>query len=303
VTPGRAEPIGAPVWFAPLRAPSWLVPRVREDAVRVVFCAEAWTGQPVGGAGRDLRLGLPLYLAEAALFGTDARPVALRRPLGSRDALPEAHVVVRSAVSPGGTRPIRVRVSDLHGARVTEIARGATDEATLGAALEGLPRAVAEAASRAGVRPVWDSLYALPGERALASYVRGSHACLRVIDEALPASADAEAIAGRRADVRSVLTSLGTLATSTHEPLPALLFFGALLAARDAGSRVVGEFRMPASARCTAATDPFDPVFAMAALVLRVFGDLEASERRIERLRETGDPSMRRWLARVQAVT
>ena len=39
-SPG-AEPIGAPVWFAPLRSPSWLVPRVRDDAVRMVFCAEA----------------------------------------------------------------------------------------------------------------------------------------------------------------------------------------------------------------------------------------------------------------------
>lgn len=299
----RAEPIGAPVWFAPLRAPSWLVPRVRDDAARVVFCAEAWKGQPVGGAGRDLRLGLPLYLAEAARFGTDSRPVALRHPVEPRDALPEAPVVVRSAVSPGGRGAILVRVSDLGGARVAEIAREATDEATLGDALGGLPRAVAEAASRGGVRPVWDSMYALPGGSPLASYVRGSHACLRVTDEALSASADAEAIASRRADVRSVLTTLGSLATSTSEPFPALLFFGALLAARDAGSPVVGEFRMPANVRCTAATDPLDPVYAMAALVMRVFGDLEASERRIELLWESGDPSMRRWLARVQAVT
>jgi hypothetical protein len=279
------------------------VPRLREDAVRVVFCAEAWTGQPVGGAGRDLRLGLPLYLAEAARFVTDARPVALPHPVGPRDELPEAAVVVRSAVSPGGRGAVRVRVADLHGARVSEIAREATDEATLGAALAGLPRAVTEAASRAGVRPVWDSLYALPGGPALASYVRGSHACLRVSDEGVPATADADAIAARRSEVRSVLTALGSLATRSLEPFPALLFFGALLAARDAGSPVVGEFRMPANVRCTAATDPLDPVYAMTALVLRVFGDLQASDRRIERLWGSGDASMRRWLARVQAVT
>jgi hypothetical protein len=302
VTAQGAEPIGAPVWFAALRSPSWLVPRVRDDAVRVVFCAEAWR-QAVGASGRDLRLGLPLYLAEAARYVTDARPVALPHPIEATDPLPDAPVVVRSAVSPDGRGAVRLRVSDLHGARVAEIVREANDEATLGAALQGLPRAVAEAASRAGVRAVWDPLYALPGGAALASYVRGVHACLRVSDEAVAESPDAEAIAARRTQLRSILTALGSLATSTHEPFPALLFFGALLAAHDAGSPVVGEFRMPASVRCTAATDPHDPVYAMAALVLRVIGDLAASERRIERLWASGDPSMRRWLARVQAVT
>ncbi|HWC71589.1 MAG TPA: hypothetical protein VG993_10535 [Actinomycetota bacterium] len=296
-----AEPIESPVWFAPLRSPSWLVPPIRDGAVRVAFCAEAWDEQAVGKAGRDLRLGLPLFLAEAARFGTDARPVTLRRPLGQTDRLPDATVVVRTAVAPGGRNAIRVRVSDLGGARVTHITRDANDEISLGRALDDLPRAVADAVTRGGVRPVWNSLYVLPAGAALAAYVRGSHACLRLSDEAEPA--DADAVAARRADERSVLGTLGSLATSTPEPFPALLFFGALMAARDAGSPVVGEFRMPANVRCTAATDVLDPVYAMTALVMRVFGDRDASDRRIERLRATGDAPLQRWLARVQAVT
>jgi hypothetical protein len=303
VTPGPAEPIDSPVWYAPLRAPSWLVPRVRDDATRVAFVADDWGDQAVGAAGRDLRLGLPVFLAEATRFGTNARPVALRHAMGAGDAQPDAPVVVRSAVAPGGRGAIRLLVSDLHGARVAEIVREASDERTLGDVLAGLPRDVAEASARGGVRPVWDSLYVLPAGAAMAAYVRGTYACLRLIDEAVPASAEADMVARRRADVRSVLAGLGTLATSTHEPFPALLFFGALLAAHDAGSPVVADFRMQASARCTNATDPLDPVFAMTALVMRVFGDRDASDRRIEQLRGAGDQGMRRWLARVQAVT
>ena len=64
-------------------------------------------------------------------------------------------------------------------------------------------------------------------------------------------------------------TALGSLATSTPEPFPALLFFGALARRRTTlGSSIVGEFRLQANARCMTATDPLDPVYAMAALVM-----------------------------------
>ena len=87
MTARGAEPIGAPVWFAPLRSPSWLVSRVRDDAVRVVFCAEAWR-QDVGGSGRDLRLGLPLYLAEAARYVLCLVGAAAPRGMVAFTALP-----------------------------------------------------------------------------------------------------------------------------------------------------------------------------------------------------------------------
>ena len=68
-----AAPLETPVWFGPLREPEWLLPRVRDDAPTIVFAAERWREPGVDGAGKDLRLGLPLYLAEAARFGTNAR--------------------------------------------------------------------------------------------------------------------------------------------------------------------------------------------------------------------------------------
>ncbi len=299
---GGVSAIESPVWYGPLREPSWLVPGVREEAVRVAFCAEPWQQKTVDEAGRDLRLGLPLYLAESIRFGTNARPLAVRTPAGEADRPPDAAVFVRSAVAPDGGGSVRLRVLDPAGAVLTEIVREATDEATLGAALEGLPRACIEAAASNGVRPIWNSLYALPSSAALVSYVRGQRACLRVSEGALPEAADSAAVADRRNDVRSILGGLGTLATSTSEPFPALLFFGSLLAAHDAGSPVVGEFRLQANARCTIATDPLDPVYAMTALVLRIFGDREASERRMEKLRTVDDPAVHRWVARVAAI-
>jgi hypothetical protein len=303
VTAGPIEPLEPPVWYAPLRSPSWLVPVVREGAPTIVFCAEAWDDQAVGAAGRDLRLGLPVYLAEAVRFGTNARPFAGRLPLSGSEVWPDAPVTVRSAVGAEDRASIRLRVVDATRDVIAEVAREAHDEATLGAVLEGLPRAVVEAVGSAGIRPAWSSLYSLPTGSSLAAYVRGQRACLRLSDGALPATADTDSIATRRADVRAVLEALGSLATSSPGPFPAMLFFGALLAAHEAGSPVVGDFRMQASVRWTAATDPVDPIYAIAALVMRVFGDLDASDRRIEVLRARDDRSMRRWLADVQTVT
>lgn len=309
MSPGAWEPSAVPVWFDPLREPTWLVPAVKTDAPRILYCAERWGEGRVDGAGRDLRLGVPAFLAEAARYGTNAWPVALAEPVDGGDALHPGEpleagsLTVLSAVAPEGRSSIRVRIVDEHGSIVEEIERVATDDASLGAAMEGLPYAVAMATAPAGVRPVWNSLYALPAGARLAAYVRGLHACHRMSSEALASSAEPEAVAARRADVRSVLGSLGTLATSTPEPFPALLFFGALLAAHEAGSPAVGEFRLPANARWTAATDRLDPVYAIAALVAQVFGDHDSARRRIEEMRTGEDPAVQRWLARVEAVT
>lgn len=299
---GGTAPLEAPVWFGPLLEPSWLVPRVRDDAPRVLLCAEPWDDRLVDGPGRDLRLGLPMYLAESIRFGTNGRPIVVRGPAEEAEPFPDAELAVRSAVAPDGDPSVRLRVADASGAVLGEIVREAHDVATLGAALEALPRACADLLADAGIRPIWNSLYSLPPGRALVTYVRGQRACLRVSEESLPRAADAVAVADRRDDVRAILKGLGSLATSTSEPFPALLFFGALLAAHGVASPVVGEFRLLANARCTIATDPLDPVFAMSALVLRLFGDLSTSERRLDKLGMTDDLAVHRWIEDVRTV-
>jgi hypothetical protein len=192
---------------------------------------------------------------------------------------------------------------DPAGGMTDEIVRDARNEDELGGAMQLLPHAVTQALAPGGVRPIWNSLYTLPSQAALVDYVRGLHACLRLSDGPPSGGTEAEEVAAWRTDVRSTLGALGTLATRTAEPFPALVFFGAVLAAYDARAQVVGESRLPANARCTAATDPLDPVYAMTALVMRVFGDFDTSERRIDRLRTGADPAVLPWLARVQEVT
>jgi hypothetical protein len=288
-----------PVWFVPLRSPTWLVPEAREGSPVLAFTADPWEGA-VGDAGRDLRLGLPMYLAEALRFGTNARTVVVRT---STEGADEATATIRSEVAPRGGPAVRLRVFGGSGDELAEIGRDASDDASLGVALATLPHEIAQATSGLGVRPVWSSLYRLPAGSSLTAYVRGQHASTRIGTGAVPGTADSETLAARRADVSAVLEGLGALATSVPEAFPALLFFGAVLAARDVGSPVIGGFRMPVNARCTASTDPLDPVYAMTALLARVFGDRATSERRITELRAAGDGKMRSWLARVEAVT
>jgi hypothetical protein len=295
-----AAPFETPVWFEPLREPAWLLPRVRDDAPTIVFAAERWQEPGVDGDGRDLRLGLPLYLAEAARFGTNARTLALPDVVEPDSPPGQGDVTVRSAVAPDGRPSVRLRLFDPQGAPLDEIVRDARDAASLGDALGGLLHAVTQATASTGVRPIWNSTYSLPAGAALTSYVRGSHAVRRVSDDALPDTAHVDALSERRADVRSVLTALGALATSATESFPALLFFGALAAAADVGSSVVGEFRLQANARCMTATDPFDPVYSMAMLVMELFGDHAAADRRAQALRVTGDERVIGWVDRVR---
>jgi hypothetical protein len=295
-----AAPLETPVWFGPLREPEWLLPRVRADAPTMVFAAERWREPGVDGDGEDLRLGLPLYMAEAARFGTNARALALQGAVDPEDPPRPGVVTVRSAVAPEGKPSMRLRVFDMQGEPVDEIVRDAHDRAALGGALGSLLHAVTQASAPSGVRPIWNSLYSLPSGTALTSYVRGLHAALRITVEALPETAHVDALSERRSDVRAVLTSLGALATSASEPFPALLFFGALAAAADARSSVVGEFRLQSNARCMTATDPLDPVYSMAMLVMHLFGDRAAADRRAEALRAAGDERVKRWVARVQ---
>jgi hypothetical protein len=300
VSADAAAPLETPVWFGPLREPAWLLPRVRDDAPTIVFAAERWREPGVDRHGRDLRLGVPLYLAEAARFGTNARALARRDAVDAEDLPRQGVVTVRSAVAPEGRSSIRLRVFDAQGEPLEEVVRDAHDPVALGGALGGLLHAVTQAAAPSGVRPIWNSLYSLPSGAALTSYVRGLHGALRVGDEALPETAHVDALNERRGDVRTVLTSLGALATSASEPFPALLFFGALAAAADARSTVVGEFRLQANARCMTATDPLDPVYSLAMLVMHLFGDRAAAERRAEALRAAGDERVTRWVARVR---
>ena len=73
-------------WFAPLLAPTWLLPGVAKDAPRVELAAEPWPEETaLDQDGRDLRQGLPLFLAEGIRYLTNALP-SVRRNRSPRSA-------------------------------------------------------------------------------------------------------------------------------------------------------------------------------------------------------------------------
>ena len=109
---GAAEPLEPPVWFEPLRSPSWLVPGVRDGAPRIVCCAEPWQGTAVDTAGRDLRLGLPLYLVRGAAVRHERSAGRSEGTASLGRRARDADLIVPSAVAPTVAPRVRVRVLD-----------------------------------------------------------------------------------------------------------------------------------------------------------------------------------------------
>jgi hypothetical protein len=98
--------LGRPVWYEPLRSPSWLLPSVAASAPRVTFApAAAAEGESV--SERRLREGLPMFLAEAIRFSTEARAAAVFDPAARGDASVHATVALEGA---GPERRLVVRV-------------------------------------------------------------------------------------------------------------------------------------------------------------------------------------------------
>jgi hypothetical protein len=294
-------PLEAPVWFAPLRSPSWLLPAASKGTIPVTFAAERWPDDAgVSEAGEDLRLGLPLYLAEAIGFLVAVTPSARLDPVdGGVDA--RDGLVALCSVAPEGRRVVRIRVADAaSGAERATVELEAADEEGLGAALADLPRALAATLHDLGAISLWDARYTLPPAALAGRLVRGQRTCLRLADPALhePVS-EPDRRARRREQVREVLRPLATAATSTEGSYPAMLFFGSLLSAHDAGADLIQDFRLPANARCMSATEPHDPVFRMSVLVLRAIGDGGVADQRARSLGAVPDPAFVEWLARV----
>ena len=146
MAPDRLPPaLEEPVWFERLREPTWLLPPVREGATRVAFVSEHGDGR----LDRDLLVGLPLYLAEAARFATEAATVALTAPvppgIGDRAAreLDASILVTTSTTGAGDLRRLRVRVERPAGTVLDE-ELAAEDGQALAAALAELPRRVTD---------------------------------------------------------------------------------------------------------------------------------------------------------------
>jgi hypothetical protein len=298
-----AGPVGAPAWYAPLLDPAWLLPAARDGAPRVVLAAERWPDEPpLDQNALDLRLGLPLFLAEAIRYLTDAVPEVRAEPLGAPPAGPEPGTIVLSAVSPAGTPSVRVRVIDpVHGERAP-VERPVSPETELGPVLASLPRDVVDALRAGGVGSSWDPRFTSPAPDVAPWIVRGHHACVRLADPATFSDPNGERRAVARDEARVVLRRLADAATSSDDVLPAVLFFATFEGATRAGMDAANDFRIAVNSRCMEATDPLDPIHRLSVLMLRRIGDENLAERRAQRsIAAVRDPAYLDWLERVRA--
>ena len=289
-------------WFAPLLAPTWLLPGVAKDAPRVELAAERWPEQPaLDQDGRDLRQGLPLFLAEGIRYLTNALPSVRSEPVSPSSEQAGAGIAILTSIVAGHPPVIRIRLMDAaFGLERDPIEREVEADTDLGSVLVSLPRATTDALRSTGVRSSWDSRYSPPPPASAARVVRGHRACVRLCDPGSFNFESADRRAAARDEAKLVLRRLADAATSTSEALPAVLFFATLVGATRAGFDATNDFRMSVNARCMDATDPRDPVFRLSVIALRTIGDEAIAERRAQRLESVEDPSFQDWLERAR---
>lgn len=295
---GRPTDLGQPVWYEPLRAPAWLLPKLDDGAPRVVLTPGE--GDPAEAPGdRELREGLPMFLADAVRYSTDARTVVEFGEPGEEEAI---RGVVEGIDGAAGSGPVvHLRAPD--GSDLGTVA-GAGMSTSRAGSLAALPGALVSALRPTGVRAVWSTVFQVPDEAHVEEQVRGYAICRWLLDEERHAGEDddGETTAARRAAVDAALRRLAGLAGRTPDPFAAMLFFAGLAATHRAGNPVYLDHRLAANGICTTATDPLDPVFRLSVLVFRLLGDPVIAGQRIRALASVDDDDLRRWLGRVDDV-
>jgi hypothetical protein len=286
-----------PVWYEPLRQPGWLLPSLRDGAVPVRFAPE----DDAPGGDEGVRLGLPLALAEAVRYTTDA---ATSASLLAPDDVPTEGLTVRTAVAgEAGDRTLGFRV--LRGGEVLhEVVHPAPDDAALGVVLAGLPSEVVGVLREAGIRPVWATSYIPPAPARAASYVRAHHGCAWLQEPGTFAPGDDEHRDEglHRAQVRAALATSAEHATRDGGPLGAALFLATIAAAKAGGSTMYIQFRVQANPITLAERNPRDPMSLLSVVALSLFGDAHTAEQRSLALSGGAEPEVKRWLARARAI-
>jgi hypothetical protein len=290
-----------PVWYAALLYPSWLLPRLRDGAPSVLVVPSP---APAGEAPllASLRAGLPLALAEAVRFSTDARTSAATGPWAVRAG---ADAVVEVGVEgDGDVRTLRLRITGSDRVLLDDVAPAATD-AALGEAVARAPMQTVHGLRDANVRSVWSTVYVPPAPARAVEQIRAYRACAYLQDRAVYAEPtdDADAISASRARVHAALRLLGDQATRGASALDVARFLAGLAAVKAMGSNLYQEFRLPANSIAMSASDPRDPLFALSVVALALYGDTNTAGRRAAAAATAGaDDDLRTWLARARSM-
>ncbi|HSL10609.1 MAG TPA: hypothetical protein VLA82_04780 [Actinomycetota bacterium] len=284
-----------PVWYEPLRSPSWLLPKVEPDAPLVVFVAAGAPDRETD-AERDLREGLPMYLAEAVRYSTVART-----GVATDATVPDEAIAVE--VDASATAALVARLRGPRGEDLGTVTQ-AVDGNDVGRAIVALPGAIVAALRPAGVRSAWSTVFQPPADAHAADAIRGYAVCRFLLDPTAhrDVAADSEETARRRAAVDAALRRLADLSGRVTSPSASMLFFAGLAGCHDHGDPAYLGYRLSANGRCTTATDPRDPIFRISVLVFRLLGDPVIAGQRTRALASIDDVELRRWLARIDGV-
>jgi hypothetical protein len=296
-----------PGWYAPLLEPDWLLPPPRSGAVRVLFVTEPRVGKEAPGDAMDLRLGLPMYLAEAIRMSTDAATAAPtfawdRGQGGPQYPCDVIAVVDSSPAGDGYAVSVTMHAAE-GGEPLAEVDRSGS-QAEIGALLSELPRAVAASLRGEGVNGVWAPVYAPPSATTASRYVMAHRLLSRLRDPAFHPVPDAPWAEQEEklARVKASLGALSNLASGASTLFPSLLFIAAIAATRACRDESYQELRRVAAAIAMKGTAPQDPLFRLSVLIFRLYEEHGSADQRTRALMPAAEESLKKWLTRVQAL-
>jgi hypothetical protein len=293
-----------PVWYGPLREPDWLLPPLRDGAPRVLFVPATPASDGASSAravsGSSPPLGLALFLAEAVRYSTDARSVVAT---GRWDAVTSPSVIVRPTFSRDEANHLRIRIDAPDGSTVDELRHDAPDDASLADLVVKVPAELVASLRQMGVHAMWSTVFRSPPAPVALLYVRAHRECATLQDPNVhhAREEDADAVARRRAAVKTSLGLLAEASSKSRLPLAAAMFAAGLAVTKGVGSSVFFDFRLQANALSMGVEDPRDPVFRLSVLLLSLFGERDLAERRSEMLKRSDDEAIRSWITRVRA--
>jgi tetratricopeptide (TPR) repeat protein len=310
-----------PLWHTYLGRPDWLLPAApRRATVGILTLADAAGEERIGGGPEPattvggLARSLPLALAEALLYSTDAEAMAIIPvvrglgpvvpaqgwppedviDLGRTEGAELDYMVTGSVAQSETATSVRLELWDIErGEAVDSLAKETTAEDAGTALLDLGQQLVGRLVNEGKASAVAEQThYALPAGALLDGY-------LMACDELFAMTLAGEGLTDpdRLYGERDILNHLLNLSLANRQVLlPKLAFLAGLVLNRARGSALYQEFRAPAVAMADAEKDPTTDAFAVTAVAYQLFDRADALDARIRQLAEQGRQPVADWL-------